>query len=464
MTELLPSASLFRRYDIRGIVGSVLTAKVVCDVAQAYASLLIEAGESQAILGRDVRLTSPEFSRVFADALIATGIDVFDVGIVSTPVAHFASHHTGIWNSVVVTGSHNPRDYNGIKLNFRGAPLHGEALQALYQRILKRDFFQTNHLGQYQTMDVSSSYQCAVAGSLTLNRKLRVAVDCGNGAAGLTAPAMLSRLGCEVVELFSEPDGAFPNHHPDPADPKNLVTLRQTVLEQQLDLGIAFDGDGDRLGVVDSAGKIIWPDRLMILLSRDILKNNPNSKIVYDVKSSRFLGEEILAAGGEPLMVSSGHSLIREKMTQVGAAFGGELSGHLFFSDRWYGFDDAPYAAGRVLEILSQTNDSSEAVFAGIPDAVNTPEITVTFPSELGLSDFMAQFLQDEHDFEDAEISRIDGLRADFSDGWGLARESHTTPSLSLRFEGRDQDSLERIQSLFKRELLATSNDLKLPF
>lgn len=464
MTDQLPSKTLFRRYDIRGIVDTTLTGEVVRQVGYAFASLLLENDETECIVARDARLSSPEFGKIFTDALLESGVDVIDLGAVPTPIAHFAGHHLGVWNAAVITGSHNPSDYNGIKLCYKSAPLHSEGLQELYARIQQKNYHRADKAGKCIETDAKGAYQCSIASNITLDRKMKVVVDCGNGIAGVTAPGLLRRLGCEVTELFSKPDGNFPNHHPNPSDPKNLKHLKQKLQEGDYDLGLAFDGDGDRIGVMDSAGNVIWPDRLMILFSREILKTRPGGKVVYDVKSSRHLGLEIAKAGGQPVMYSSGHSLIREKVQEIGAVFGGELSGHLFFSDRWYGFDDGLYAAARLLEILSQTKDSSETVFNTVPNGVNTPELTVLFGSESRLSDFMQEFLEGVHEFENARISRIDGFRADFQDGWGLARESHTTPSLSLRFEGKDEASLHRIQGVFKRELLAIESGLKLPF
>ncbi len=462
MTDQLPSKTVFRRYDIRGIVGSTLTPEIVRKIGMAYGSLLLEKQETQVIVARDARLSSPEFAEVFIQALLDSGVDVVNLGAVPTPLAYFATHHLNIGNSAIITGSHNPGNYNGIKLNLRGSPLHSDKLQALYTRIQQQKF-STGH-GKQTFFDVTDIYQDAVVTGVPLQRPLKIAIDCGNGIAGVVAPKLFKAMGCDVTELYCDPDGTFPNHHPNPSEPKNLTKLRAVIRESDYDLGLAFDGDGDRLGIIDSEGQIIWPDRQMMLFSREILKQHPQGKVVFDVKSSRHLSAEIARHGGEPLMWSSGHSLIRQKMQDCGAVFGGELSGHLFFADRWYGFDDGLYSAARMLEIVAGQTRSSAAIFAELPNGVNTPEISVGFESERVLKDFMEGLLLRASEFNQATVNRIDGLRVDYADGWGLARESHTTPSLSLRFEGNTHSALKRIQSKFKHELLSVQSNLQLPF
>ncbi len=462
MTDQLPSKTIFRRYDIRGIVGSTLTSNIVRQIGKSYAALLLEKQEAQVVVARDGRLSSPAFADAFIQALLDSGMDVVDLGAVPTPLAYFAMHHLNIGNSAIITGSHNPGNYNGIKLNVQGSPLHSEQLSTLYARIQQQKYVIGK--GQMTSVDITDIYQNEVLAGIQLERPLKIAIDCGNGIAGIAAPALFKAMGCDVTELYCEPDGTFPNHHPNPSEPKNLETLRTVIREGDFDLGLAFDGDGDRLGVIDSEGEIIWPDRQMMLFSRDILAQNPGGKIVFDVKSSCHLASEISRHKGEPLMWSSGHSLIRQKMQDCGAIFGGELSGHLFFADRWYGFDDGLYSAARMLEIVASQVRPSAEIFAELPNGVNTPEISVGFESERSLKDFMDQLLSRASEFNQATVNRIDGLRVDYADGWGLARESHTTPSLSLRFEGTTQVVLERIQSKFKHELLCVQSNLQLPF
>lgn len=462
MMDQLPSATIFRRYDIRGIVDATLTLEIIRQIGLAYAAILIEKQESQVIVARDARLSSPAYSEAFIQALLDSGLDVVNLGAVPTPLAYFATHHLSIGNSAIITGSHNPGNYNGVKLVVQGRPLHSEKLRALHSRIQQQNFITGQ--GKQSFVNLSEIYQQEVTAGIRLERPLTIAIDCGNGIAGVIAPQLFRALGCEVTELYCEPDGTFPNHHPNPSEPQNLKQLRKVVRQGGYDLGLAFDGDGDRLGVIDSEGGIIWPDRQMMLFSRDILAQHPGGKIIFDVKSSRHLGSEIARHGGKPMMWSSGYSLIQQKMQDSGAIFGGELSGHLFFADRWYGFDDGLYTAARMLEIVASRASTSAEIFAELPNGVNTPEISVEFESERCLKDFMDVFLARASEFNQATINQIDGLRVDYADGWGLARESHTTPSLSLRFEGETQVALERIQNKFKQELLSVQSNLQLPF
>ena len=462
MTDQLPSLTVFRRYDIRGIVGSTLTPEIVGNIGRAYASRLRELRQSQVIVARDARLSSPGFARAFIEALLASGIDVIDLGAAPTPVAYFATHELNIPNAAIITGSHNPSDYNGLKLTARGRPLHSEKLRELYERIRASRYVDGE--GRLTELDIIPRYLRRIVGEIQLARPLRIVVDGGNGVAGATATELFRQLGCDATPIYCEPDGHFPNHHPNPSDPANLDSLIERVRSGGFDLGLAFDGDGDRLGVVDSSGEIIWPDRLMMLFSRNILQRHPGGRIVFDVKSSRHLEAEVARSGGEPVMWASGYSLIRQKISEVDAIFGGELSGHLFFRDRWYGFDDGLYAGARLLEILASESRDSHAVFADLPNGVNTPEIMVAFESESRLRAFMEALMSGKNGFGSARVQRIDGLRVDYDDGWGLARESHTTPSLSLRFEGETDSALQRIQADFKRRLLAVEQNLKLPF
>lgn len=455
--------NIFRRYDIRGIVDKSLTREIIYNIGKAWAALLIEKGERQAIVAHDVRISSPGFSREFSAALFESGIDVISIGMVPTPVAYFAVQHLGIANAAIITGSHNPSNYNGVKLIVDGMPLHSENLKLLHRRICEKDFVKGR--GEFNETDVNPAYIDSIAADIKLRRPLKIAVDCGNGIAGITAPELLQRLGCEVTGLYCEPDGRFPNHHPNPSIPKNLQDLKTTLNNGDFDIGLAFDGDGDRLGVMDCDGNIIWPDRQMILLSQDILQKMPGATVIFDVKSSAHLGKSIAKLGGKPLMWNSGHALIRHKMaTTADAALGGELSGHLYFNDRWYGFDDALYAAARLLELVAEDPRPSNELFSSLPDSINTPELNVDFDSETKLINFMDRFLELEKDFNGAKICNIDGLRVDYDDCWGLVRASNTSPSLSMRFEADDKTAMNRIQNKFRSELHAIEPGLKLPF
>ena len=462
MTQYLPTSTIFRRYDIRGIVGTTLTEKAVRQIGLAYAGLLHDKRETQAIIARDARLSSPLFSHIFIEALLDSGIHVTDIGAVPTPVAYFAGTQLNIGNVIIITGSHNPADYNGIKLLVQGMPLHSERLQGLYFRIRQEDF--RTGQGRLKFKNILPAYWQRIIHDIQLDRPLKIAADCGNGIAGISAAPLLKQLGCEVTGLFCEPDGNFPNHHPDPASPKNLQDLKAVVLEGGYDIGLAFDGDGDRVGVLDAKGNIIWPDRQMMLLSQDILSRQPGATIIYDVKSSHHLGRKIAEWGGKPMMWASGYTLIRQKLVNTNAALGGELSGHIFFNDRWLGFDDGLYTAVRLLELIARSPKPSDQVFAAFPEVQSTPELAVKFNSEWELRQFMQQFLNSEPDFNGADICRIDGFRVDYPDRWGLVRVSHTSPVLSLRFEGDNNNALEQIQNQFRSALLAVKPDLNLPF
>ncbi len=463
MTALtLPVKTIFRKYDIRGIVDTTLTEDIVYLIGQGYAATLLDLGESGAIVARDTRLSSPTYCEAFSQALLDSGVNVTDIGAVPTPVANFAVHEFGIGNAVIVTGSHNPSNYNGLKLVVQGQPFHSEKLVTLYQRIAQGDF--RSGRGQLTQHGIVPEYIRQLSAGIHIERPLRVAIDCGNGISGPVATGLLKTLGCQVHELFCEPDGRFPNHHPNPSVPENLQALQQLVIDGHLDIGLALDGDGDRLGVVDSTGKIIWPDRQLLLFAREILRERPGSTIVYDVKSTRHLESFIRQAGGVPLMVASGHSLLRRKMQETGAPLGGELSGHLFFNDRWFGFDDGLYTAARLLEILSHTEQSSSELFATLPDSPSTPEITIDFGCEQKLQDFMQAFQRLDHDSEVQRITAIDGLRIEYPHGWSLVRASNTTPSLSIRFEADDDVSLQHIEALISQRIHQLEPGLTLPF
>ncbi|KAB7627398.1 phosphomannomutase/phosphoglucomutase [Alkalilimnicola sp. S0819] len=454
--------AILRAYDIRGIVGPALNAGVMRLLGQAIGSEAAALGQQEIVVGRDGRLSSEELAAALIEGLRAAGRDVIDVGQVPTPVTYFACHHLGTQAGVMVTGSHNPKDYNGLKIMLGGETLSGEAIQALGRRVEQGDFISGE--GGLRSQEVVADYIDRIAGDITLHRPLKVVLDCGNGVAGAIGPQLLRTLGCEVEELFCEVDGHFPNHHPDPTVPENLEALASLVRLQGADLGLAYDGDADRIGVVDATGKIIWPDRQMMLYARDILGRQPGAEIVYDIKCSAQLEQLIREEGGKPLMWKTGHSLIKGKLKETGAPLAGEMSGHIFFQERWYGFDDAMYSSARLLEILSRDPRSSTEVFAELPEALGTPELRVDL-DEGEPPRLMAELEQRlAEEFREARISTIDGIRADFDDGWGLVRASNTTPCLVLRFEADDQAALERIQAAFRKHLQAVKPGIDLPF
>lgn len=458
----MSTESIFRSYDIRGIVGSTLTPDIATQIGQAIGSEAEARGQSTVVVARDGRLSGPSLQNALIQGLLAAGRDVIDVGMVPTPVLYFATYYLKTGSGVMITGSHNPADYNGFKIMLGGDTLFGDAIQALKTRIETGNLI-TDRTGTLHTSDIHHAYIKRITKDVQLARTFKVVVDCGNGVAGVIAPHLLRALGCEVIELYCDVDGHFPNHHPDPSEPKNLEALIRTVKAKGADLGLAFDGDADRLGVVDVNGKIIWPDRQMILYAKDILKRQPGAKIIFDVKCSRHLDNAIKQHGGEPIMWKTGHSFIKSKIKETDAALGGEMSGHIFFKERWYGFDDALYAAARLLEILSHETRSPTKVFASLPDAVNTPELKLEL-EKFGQHYELMDKIRASFQLPDAEICTIDGIRADFKDGWGLVRPSNTTPCLVIRFEANTQVALEKIQEQFRQQLLAIDNSLQLPF
>ncbi len=452
--------SIFRAYDIRGLVSSSLTPDVVYEIGRAIGSEAYERGQQTVVVARDGRLSGPELTDALIRGLVATGRDVKDIGQVPTPVLYFAAQYLDTLSGVMVTGSHNPPEYNGLKIVLAGETLANHAIQDLRRRIQDGDLLSGE--GSVEQIDVLPDYIERIRADVILPRPMKVVVDCGNGVAGEAAPRLLKALGCEVVELYCEVDGRFPNHHPDPSKIENLGALIQAVGDQGADIGLAFDGDGDRIGVVASGGEVVWPDRLMMLYSMDILNRNPGGLIIYDVKCSRNLAKIIRDFGGDPLMAQTGHSLIKAKMRETGALLAGEMSGHIFFQERWYGFDDALYSAARLLEILANDHRSSSNVFAMLPDSMNTPELNV--PMQEGEPHvFMDRLLASAH-FENAHVHTIDGMRVEFADGWGLVRASNTTPVLVLRFEADDETALQRIQEEFRRVMLQVEPELELPF
>ncbi len=452
--------AIFRMYDIRGVVATDLTPDTVRQIGQAFASECLEQNVSTVAIGRDGRLHSKQLSVALTEGLNAGGCDVIDVGMVPTPVLYFATHHLNTGTGIMVTGSHNPPEYNGLKMSMAGKTLYGDDITGLYNRIANNKL--NNGSGSYHEENLLNTYLDRIVSDVKLARPMKIAIDCGNGVAGVIAPQLFKKLGCEVTELFSDVDGNFPNHHPDPSKLENLLDLQKTIKDNQLELGLAFDGDGDRVGVLDDQQKVIWPDRQMILYSEDVLSRNPGAQIIFDIKSSYHLGKAIQEMGGEPLMWKTGHSLIKAKMKETGALLAGEMSGHIFFKERWYGFDDGLYGAARMLELLSKKTGSSSDIFSKLPDSFNTPEIQVHF-DEGEHYKFMSKF-KETANFEDAEISTIDGMRVTWDKGWGLIRPSNTTPCLVLRFEADDEETLQQVQQNFREQMLATDNSIQLTF
>ncbi|WP_426687667.1 phosphomannomutase/phosphoglucomutase [Rhodanobacter ginsengiterrae] len=454
---------IFRAYDVRGVVGKTLSAEVAHVLGQSIGTLMGEKGLREIVVGRDGRLSGPELAGALADGLREAGIDVIDVGAVPTPLVYYAAYRFNTGCGVAVTGSHNPPDYNGFKIVVGGETLSEGAIQDLYQRIAS-GALTSGGAGGLRQVDVAPDYIEKIVSDVLAERRLKIVVDCGNGIPGAIAPQVLEGVGCDVIPLYCDVDGSFPNHHPDPSEPANLEDLILAVRQTGADLGIAFDGDGDRLGVVTQAGEIIYPDRLLMLFARDVLSRQPGATIIYDVKCTSHLKGQVLDAGGSPLMWRTGHSLIKAKMRETGAELAGEMSGHFFFKERWYGFDDGIYAAARLLEILAGDlqGRSPEQIFATLPKSVSTPELKVEL-AEGEQYRFMDK-LRQQANFEDASLITIDGVRADWPDGWGLVRASNTTPVLVLRFEADNAAALARIQQVFRQQLLAVDLKLKLPF
>jgi phosphomannomutase/phosphoglucomutase len=462
LSQHYPPKSIFRAYDIRGVVDESLTTEVIFDIGRALGTCVLEQGEKQMVVGRDGRLSGPRLLEALCNGIISTGCDVIELGMLPTPLLYFATHFYNIPSGVVITGSHNPADYNGLKMMVGGVTLYEESIQNLYQMIVEQNFKEGQ--GSIQHRNVDAAYIQALKENITIQKPLKIVIDAGNGVTGEIAPILFKQLGCEVIPLFCEIDGRFPNHHPDPGQPKNLEMLSETVLLHEADLGLAFDGDGDRLGVIDNEGEIIWPDRQLILFARDILSRHSNAQILFDVKCTRHVALDIIKHGGEPLMWKTGHSLIKAKMKETGALLGGEMSGHFFFKERWTGFDDALYAGARLLEIVSQHRESKTVaeLFKTIPNSINTPELMMAVSDEDKM-DIVRELIQ-KACFEEAEISQIDGLRVDFKDGFGLVRPSNTGPNLVLRFEGETPQALKRIQTKFRELFQSLEQALALPF
>lgn len=454
------AGSIFKAYDIRGVVDKTLTLDAVRQIGQAIATLARERGDRQAVVGRDGRLSGPGLLAALAQGLQAGGLDVIDLGEVATPMVYFAAHELQTGTGVMVTGSHNPPEYNGLKMVVGNEAIYGATIQALRQRIESGALAQGT--GSYRQENIAERYLQRIVGDIQLARPMKLAVDCGNGVPGAYAPALFRALGCEVTELFCEVDGRFPNHHPDPAQLENLQDLMRCLRETDNELGFAFDGDGDRLGVVTKEGQVIFPDRQMMLFARDVLSRQPGAEIIYDVKCSRLLGDDIRRAGGRALMWKTGHSLVKAKLKETGAPLAGEMSGHIFFKERWYGFDDGLYAGARLLEIVSRAPDAN-AVLNALPNSAATPELHLHCAE--GENHALIERLQREVVFPQArEVVTIDGVRAEYADGFGLARASNTTPVVVLRFEADHAQALARIQQEFKHALLRLKPDAALPF
>ncbi|GAA0762561.1 phosphomannomutase/phosphoglucomutase [Ideonella azotifigens] len=451
------NASIFKAYDIRGIVGKTLDESVAEHLGRAFGTEALKAGEKAVVVGRDGRLSGPGLVDALKRGLASTGLDVVDIGAVTTPMVYYVAAtraKQGCTSGIQVTGSHNPKDYNGFKMVLAGRAIYGEEIQGLRKRIEAEDY--TVGKGRIGAMDIVPEYSHRIVSDCKLSRPMKIVVDSGNGIPGATGPAILKALGCEVIDLYSKVDGDFPNHHPDPSKPENLADLIKVVHATGAELGLAFDGDGDRLGVVTKGGDIIYPDRQLILFARDILKRVKGGTIIYDVKCTQRLAPEVEAAGGKPLMWKTGHSLVKAKLKETGAPIAGEMSGHIFFSERWYGFDDAMYTAGRLLEILSRSDDPS-AVLNALPTAFNTPELNV--PCAEGEPAQVIAKLLETAKFPGAEIITIDGLRAEYPDGFGLVRASNTTPVLVMRFEGHTPEAMHRIETDFMTALRTVKPD-----
>ncbi len=451
---------IFKAYDIRGIVGKTLTPEIVEAIGHAIGSEAVARQQHTIAIGRDGRLSGPELIAALARGIQKSGINVIDVGCVPTPMVYFAAYQLQTNCAVMLTGSHNPPDYNGLKMVLAGETLSGDTIQSLRARI------EQNHLthgnGSYTQQDISAAYIARIVSDIKLARPMRVTVDCGNGVAGAYVANLYRQLGCEVQEMFCEVDGHFPNHHPDPSDPKNLVDLINALRGNDSDLGLAFDGDGDRLGVVTKDGKIIFPDRQLMLFAADVLSRNPGAEIIFDIKSTRNLFAWIKDHGGKPTLWKTGHSLVKAKMRETGALLAGEMSGHVFFKERWYGFDDGLYTGARLLEILSKVANPNDTLNA-LPDAVCTPELHIHTAE--GENHTLLKQLQQTAKFDGAtEIITLDGLRVEYEDGFGLARPSNTTPVIVLRFEANTEDGLKRIQNDFRAIFKEASPHLKLPF
>lgn len=459
--EIIPE-TIFRKYDIRGVVDESLTENNIRLIGQALGTDARRQGIFKIVVGRDGRLSGPKLVKAFIEGILSTGVNVMYINLAPTPVVYHASQELSNGSCAVITGSHNPPNHNGIKMMLGGVTLAEDRIKNLYHRITRDDFM--HGAGKIEKLDYNAQYERAVVNNVRVDKPLKVVIDCGNGIAGAVAPKLFERLGCNVVSLYSEVDGNFPNHHPDPSVKDNLKDLINTVVKEQADVGLAFDGDADRLGVVTNTGEIVWPDQLLMMFVGNVLQKNPGSTIIYDVKCTRFLAEAIQAAGGKPVMWKTGHSLIKAKIKETNAVLAGEMSGHFFFNDRWDGFDDAIYAGARLLELLSQdeSHRTLQTIFDELPKCVSTPELKIAI-TEDKKQQFITNFAKVVKFEEEVSITKIDGMRVDFHDGWGLIRPSNTTACLVLRFEADNQDALDRIINLFRKYISEVDAELKFP-
>ena len=456
--------SIFKAYDIRGIINETLNPQIAHAIGQAFGSQMRDLGETDVVIGRDGRLSGPELIEALTKGLLSTGINVIDLGMVATPMVYFAANQTlgtiQPKSGIMITGSHNPPNYNGFKMVLGGAAIYGEQIQSLRKQIEGEHFHQG--VGKLSTFNIFPQYLKYIVGDIRLARPMKIAVDCGNGVGGAFAGELFRALGCDVQELFCEVDGNFPNHHPDPAHLENLQDLIHNLANTNNELGLAFDGDADRLGVVTKDGQVIFPDRQMMLFAKDVLSRHPNGQIIYDVKCTRNLAPWIEQHGGQALMWKTGHSLVKAKLKETGAPLAGEMSGHIFFKDRWFGFDDGLYTGARLLEILSKVANPSEVLNA-LPNAICTPELQL--PCAEGESFLLLEKIKANPQFPSSQsINTIDGVRVEYADGFGLARPSNTTPIVVLRFEADSDEAIKRIQGEFKAALLAIKPEAKLPF
>lgn len=458
--EALPNKNIFKAYDIRGVVNQDLTTPIVKKIGQAIGSMALSQKQENICVGYDGRLSSPQLARELINGILSTGIDVTNIGLCTTPMLYFSNYHLSTGTGVMITGSHNPPEYNGFKIVINEKTLSSDEIQHLYKIILNSSY--QNGKGQEKSLSVKNDYLKKISSSIKLKRPMKIAIDCGNGAGGVCAQELFENLGVDVEAIFCDVDGNFPNHHPDPSNPKNFQDLKRILKEGNSELGLAFDGDADRLGVITKDGEIIFPDRQLLLFSEAVLKKNPGSSVIFDVKSSRHLFSWIRQRGGKPIIWKTGHSLIKQKMKEINASLAGEMSGHTFFNDKWYGFDDGIYAAARLLEILSEFKDPSK-ILKDLPKSFSTPELNIKLKE--GEQHTIISKLQETAEFPEAiDIIKIDGLRIEYTDGFGLMRASNTTPVIVLRFEAESKEKLKSIQDEFKLKLIEYIPPENIPF